>query len=224
MSRSYFECPCPTRARTHLEFLTLLRYLSAQLNSAIGAMNKRMGAESLAGIGGGMVSKESQKKYVATLCSRQSTAPDVSLAWLLQRIYVARGNLWKLFHTLRGPWKIRTTWMPTFSFASCSLILTCPCEFSRLQSRKACVCNVPDTTRLTFSSGRAALMRMLGPRTFDDDGGEVGNFWTMIHTRPYMRVLQAMVRIAFEKGDYNKSAYVHTFTPTSSPPHAAETP
>lgn len=114
--------------------------------------------------------------------------------------------------------------MPTFSFASCSLILICPCKSSRLQSGKVSTFSSPDTTRLTSFLGRAALIRMLGPRTFDDDGGEVGNFWTMIHTRPYMRVLQAMVRIAFEKGDYNKSACVHTFTPTSSLPHAAETP
>ncbi|KAI0959817.1 hypothetical protein AcW1_004533 [Taiwanofungus camphoratus] len=54
--------------------------------------------------------------------------------------------------------------------------------------------------------GRAILVSLFGPKSFDDDGEQVGHFWGLIETRPYMRVLQAIVRIAFEKKDYDKSA------------------
>ena len=40
----------------------------------------------------------------------------------------------------------------------------------------------------------------------DDDDEYVGRFWGIIETRPYMRVLQAIVRLAFENKDFNKSA------------------
>lgn len=90
-----------------------------------------------------------------------------------------------------------------------------------MRSGKACPSTPPNTMRLNLYPGRAALLKLLGPRTFDDDGGQVGNFWTMIETRPYMRVLQAMVRIAFQKDDYNKSACVNAL-PLSCP-HVVET-
>ena len=54
--------------------------------------------------------------------------------------------------------------------------------------------------------GRAQLRQILGPTCFDDDDENVGEFWAIIETRPYMRVLQAIVRLAFENKDYNKSA------------------
>ena len=50
---------------------------------------------------------------------------------------------------------------------------------------------------------------MLGPHCFDDSDDEdspVGHFWGILETRPYMRVLQAIVRLAFENKDYNKCA------------------
>ncbi|OBZ76530.1 hypothetical protein A0H81_03534 [Grifola frondosa] len=54
--------------------------------------------------------------------------------------------------------------------------------------------------------GRAQLIRALGPKCFDDDGDCVEHFWGLLETRPYMRVLQALVRLAFETKDYSKSA------------------
>ena len=59
---------------------------------------------------------------------------------------------------------------------------------------------------LNHCEGRADLKRRLGTRCFDDDGEEVGHFWGIIETRPYMRILQAIVRLTFETRDYQKSA------------------
>lgn len=58
----------------------------------------------------------------------------------------------------------------------------------------------------TEKKGRAHLLRTLGPDAFDDNGDSVGYFWGLIETRPYMRVLQAIIRVSFEKGDFAKSA------------------
>lgn len=55
-------------------------------------------------------------------------------------------------------------------------------------------------------SGRAQLRQILGPTCFDDDDEYVGHFWGLIETRPFMRVLQAIVRLAFENKEFNKSA------------------
>jgi hypothetical protein len=52
----------------------------------------------------------------------------------------------------------------------------------------------------------------LGPDCFSDTGGHVGNFWKILETRPYMRVLQAQVRLYFENKQFSKSACVHFTT------------
>ncbi|KAF5326031.1 hypothetical protein D9611_000729 [Ephemerocybe angulata] len=49
------------------------------------------------------------------------------------------------------------------------------------------------------------LEEWLGPTAFDDDGEFVGNYWALLETRPYMRVLQAIARMTFETGQYTKS-------------------
>ena len=54
--------------------------------------------------------------------------------------------------------------------------------------------------------GQLILRRTLGPTCFDDNGDHVGRFWGILETRPYMRVLQAKVRLAFETKDYDKCA------------------
>ena len=56
--------------------------------------------------------------------------------------------------------------------------------------------------------GRAHLIRQFGPDCFEDDraGSRVGQFWSLLETRPYMRILQATVRLTFEIRDYRKSA------------------
>jgi hypothetical protein len=56
------------------------------------------------------------------------------------------------------------------------------------------------------NTGRAILKRGLGDNAFDDDGPRVGSFWTIPETRPYMRVLQAIVRLGFESGSYEAAA------------------
>ena len=54
--------------------------------------------------------------------------------------------------------------------------------------------------------GQAALKRKLGADVFNDNSKYAGKFWGLLETRPYMRTLQAMVRIAFTNKQYTKSA------------------
>ncbi|KAG5635062.1 hypothetical protein H0H81_012558 [Sphagnurus paluster] len=46
--------------------------------------------------------------------------------------------------------------------------------------------------------GRLTLKKILGDDCFEDSGDCVGHFWGIIETRPYMRVLQALVRVYYE--------------------------
>lgn len=52
------------------------------------------------------------------------------------------------------------------------------------------------------------LEKRFGPRCFDDEGDQVGYFWGIIETRPYMRVLQAQVQFYFDNKQYDRSACV----------------
>ena len=54
-------------------------------------------------------------------------------------------------------------------------------------------------------TGRNILKERLGRKCFDDDGEQVGHFWSILDTRPYMRVMQALVRLYFEEKRYEKS-------------------
>ncbi|KAJ3510354.1 hypothetical protein NLJ89_g4723 [Agrocybe chaxingu] len=54
--------------------------------------------------------------------------------------------------------------------------------------------------------GRDIIKKALGEKSFDDDGDRVGNFWMLLETRPYMRVLQALVSMYFENGQFQESA------------------
>ncbi|KAF7314692.1 MYND-type domain-containing protein [Mycena kentingensis (nom. inval.)] len=55
--------------------------------------------------------------------------------------------------------------------------------------------------------GRKLMLDTLGPNAFDDDGPFVGHFYDIAPTRPYMRVLQAAVRLYIElASNYAKSA------------------
>jgi hypothetical protein len=58
------------------------------------------------------------------------------------------------------------------------------------------------------SLGRASLQRRLSKDCFEDSGKHVSHFWSIIETRPYMRVLQTLVRLYFEEGRFEESAYV----------------
>lgn len=54
--------------------------------------------------------------------------------------------------------------------------------------------------------GIKVLKEKFGPKAMDDDGEIVGRFWDVVETRPYMRVLQTRVKMAYENGDYKDSA------------------
>ena len=56
--------------------------------------------------------------------------------------------------------------------------------------------------------GRVILKRELGNNCFDDDGDCVGRFWMILPTRPYMRVLQSLVKVYHDSGRFEDSAYV----------------
>ncbi|KAJ7105501.1 hypothetical protein C8R43DRAFT_1046632 [Mycena crocata] len=62
-----------------------------------------------------------------------------------------------------------------------------------------------ENLEMTKSIGRGVMERRLGPDAFSDGGPHVGNFGTILDTRPYMRVLQALVRMYFETEKYTKS-------------------
>ena len=57
-------------------------------------------------------------------------------------------------------------------------------------------------------AGRAILKRELGDDCFDDDGDSVGHFWMLLPTRPYMRVLQSLVKVYHDSDRFEDSAYV----------------
>jgi hypothetical protein len=56
--------------------------------------------------------------------------------------------------------------------------------------------------------GRVILKRELGDDCFDDGGSSVGRFWMILPTRPYMRVLQSLVKVYLDSGRFEDSAYV----------------
>ncbi|KAK0479903.1 hypothetical protein EDD18DRAFT_1111601 [Armillaria luteobubalina] len=63
-----------------------------------------------------------------------------------------------------------------------------------------------DVLSIAAENGKKLLKARLGPNCFDDSGPYVGGFWEILDTRPYMRVLEAQVRLSFESGDYKLSA------------------
>lgn len=62
--------------------------------------------------------------------------------------------------------------------------------------------------KLFAIQGRKTLKARLGPDCFKDGSKTVGKFWDILDTRPYMRVLQAQVRIYVENKKYKESASV----------------
>ena len=55
-------------------------------------------------------------------------------------------------------------------------------------------------------AGREFIKKDLGPTTFDDGNKYMGMFWSLMETRPYMRVLQALIRIHQENKRFDKAA------------------
>ncbi|KAK0451220.1 uncharacterized protein EV420DRAFT_1561559, partial [Desarmillaria tabescens] len=63
-----------------------------------------------------------------------------------------------------------------------------------------------DVLATAAKEGQRLLKSRLGPNCFDDNGPYAGRFWEILDTRPYMRVLQAQVRMFFEGEEYKSSA------------------
>ena len=149
---------------------------------------------------------ESELKAVSTL-EINAAAHVRRVAFRRRRISAAGASQSRPCRISSRPWKI-----PTTSTRSYRWRFSCPrwiwvSGCSRRERPKVrtfrYVVNVP-THRF---SGRSQLRQILGPTCFDDDDDEyVGHFWGLIETRPFMRVLQAIVRLAFENKDFNKSA------------------
>lgn len=57
-------------------------------------------------------------------------------------------------------------------------------------------------------TGKEGLKQLLGATCFDDGSEEVGKYYSILETRPYMRVLQAQVKLYFDAGLFGKSSYV----------------
>ncbi|RDB23903.1 hypothetical protein Hypma_009261 [Hypsizygus marmoreus] len=75
-------------------------------------------------------------------------------------------------------------------------------QFAFLGDRPSAV----DVLEKAELAGRVILKERLGNDCFDDKSQHVGNFWSILVTRPYMRVLQALVRLYFEEGRFEESA------------------
>lgn len=58
-------------------------------------------------------------------------------------------------------------------------------------------------------TGERSLESRYGPDALKDDGPLVGRFMDIMDTRPFMRLLQAMVRVAVECKKYDKAASVY---------------
>ncbi|KAH7913337.1 hypothetical protein BJ138DRAFT_1171344 [Hygrophoropsis aurantiaca] len=134
-------------------------------------MNRRLGMESQLGVGGGIVSKESQKNLdkAEDLCRRRK--PEQAVPYLLKAME-DENNL------------------DAFIQAAFLFPLNEAVQFLEDAERK----------------GRQGLKRRFGPLCFNDDAPQVGRFWDILETRPYMRVLQAQVRLYFENRQFAKSA------------------
>ncbi|CAL1702320.1 unnamed protein product [Somion occarium] len=134
-------------------------------------MNKRVGAESLFGVGGGTVSEVSRKnlEIAEDLCRKRK--PIEALPYLDKALKADDANL----------------------DAYIQLAFLAP--------------TLDDSIEVLESAehkGRGKLKQAFGPNCFDDDSNEVGNFWSILETRPYMRVLQSLVRLSFENKRFDK--------------------
>ncbi|KAJ7153296.1 hypothetical protein C8R46DRAFT_473579 [Mycena filopes] len=135
-------------------------------------MDKRFGAEGVHGLGGGMVSRESQEnlKKAEDLCRKMR--PNEAAPFLMEAMK-DENNL----------------------DAHIQLAFLC-------ETDKPFGVEVLETAERI---GRGLMLRRLGPNAFSDNGPHIGNFGAILDTRPYMRVLQAQVRMYFETQQYTRS-------------------
>ncbi|TCD71343.1 hypothetical protein EIP91_011114 [Steccherinum ochraceum] len=161
-------------------------------------MNKRVGFESMAGIGGGVVSEESRRQLeiAEDLCRKRR--PVEALPYLHRALDADPYNLDAYIQLafLAPNFETSVEMLETAE----SKGKTYACLFIDRVMRA-----MPDP--LYRLKGREMLISEFGPRCFSDDGEQVGHFWGILETRPYMRVLQALVRFYVEKKDYPKAAH-----------------
>ncbi|KAG9022644.1 hypothetical protein FRB95_014510 [Tulasnella sp. JGI-2019a] len=55
--------------------------------------------------------------------------------------------------------------------------------------------------------GRGILKREVGPTCFEEGDMNCGRFWGLLETRPYMRIMQTMVRWAYDTEEYDKAVH-----------------
>ncbi|KAG8989335.1 hypothetical protein FRB94_014475 [Tulasnella sp. JGI-2019a] len=55
--------------------------------------------------------------------------------------------------------------------------------------------------------GRGILKREVGPTCFEEGDMNCGRFWGLLETRPYMRIMQTMVRWAYDTEEYGKAVH-----------------
>ncbi|KAF7980760.1 hypothetical protein HWV62_36801 [Athelia sp. TMB] len=134
--------------------------------------SRQFGAEKEQGIGGGIVSKESQKnlEIAERLC--QKGTPNDAVPYLMKAME-DKNNL--------------------DAFVQCAFL--CPTNAESIECLEAGINN-----------GRAFLKKKFGSNVFEEGSKYAGHFWDFIESRPYMRILQAMVRIAIEGKKYRKAA------------------
>ncbi|EMD41039.1 hypothetical protein CERSUDRAFT_111609 [Gelatoporia subvermispora B] len=135
-------------------------------------MNRRMGWEAIAGVGGGAISREAQKNLEKgeELCRKRK--PDKALPYLMK--------------AMEGGNNLDACVQLAFLMPNVDMSI--------------------DLLRNAEAKGRENLLRIFGPRCFDDSGDHVGHFWGILETRPYMRVLQAKVRIYIEAKQFANAA------------------
>ncbi|KAL4072080.1 hypothetical protein J3A83DRAFT_4390475 [Scleroderma citrinum] len=125
----------------------------------------RFGIENEIGVGGGIISAESQRnlEIAEDLCNRRK--PEKALPYLFKAME-DENNLDAFI------------------------------QFAFLH-------HLPEAVKVLEQAeekGREALKCRLGRDCFDDGSKSVGHFYELIVTRPYIRVLQAQVRLYFENG------------------------
>ncbi|KAI6103809.1 hypothetical protein EDD16DRAFT_296917 [Pisolithus croceorrhizus] len=132
---------------------------------------RRFGMENTMGVGGGIVSADSQKnlEIAEALCNKRK--PEQALPYLF-RAMEDENNL--------------------DAFVQFAFLHHIPEGIKVLEDAE--------------QKGRTALKRRLGNDCFDDSSQYVGNFYQVLTTRPYMRVLQAQVQLYFENKQYEESA------------------
>ncbi|KDR77979.1 hypothetical protein GALMADRAFT_1295800 [Galerina marginata CBS 339.88] len=138
-------------------------------------MEKRSGAEAIFGLGGGTVPEGSQKNLEKAEDLCKKRKPKKAIPYLVEAILESPDNL--------------------------DAAIQC----AYLSDQEGDRAEAIEMLELAERTGQRTLKKTLGEDCFEAKGRHVGRFWLVMETRPYMRVLQALVRIYFEEGRYEES-------------------